>query len=111
MGDASVMTSSGERPRSVTVPSIVYTDQESAPASIKRSPTIRPAENAALAAPAVMTTAAPTEASAKPAIFPDVSRSPANAAITAVATGVIVGTMSAPSEAGASVSPTKTSAL
>src|SRR2546428_11793461 len=105
MGDASVMTSSGERPRSVTVPSIVYTDQESAPASIKRSPTIRPAENAALAAPAVMTTAAPTEASAKPAIFPDVSRSPANAAITAVASCLIVGDNIAPPEDRAHGSP------
>ena len=51
------------------------------------------------------------DARTKPAIFVELRRSPKNDAATAVRTGIVVGTMSAASDAGAIVSPTKTSAL
>ncbi len=50
-------------------------------------------------------------AAATPAILLRVRRSPRNVANRTVSTGFSVGTMSAPSEAGPSVRPTKTSAL
>src|SRR6267378_6621470 len=58
-----------------------------------------------------MTSAAPIDASANPPSFAAVRRSPMNDAARAVRTGMRVGTMSAPSDAGAIVRPTKTNAL
>ena len=58
-----------------------------------------------------MTTAAPPVARANPPTLAAVSRSPTKVAPIAVSTGIVVGTMSAASAAGAMVSATNTKAL
>jgi len=110
-GAAMVTMASGERVRNAIVPSTVYTAQQHAPSSMSRSPTSRRLDTSSPACPARITSAAPTEASAKPASFVAVRRSPMNEAARAVRTGMVVGTISAPSDAGAIVRPTKTNAL
>jgi putative YphP/YqiW family bacilliredoxin len=98
--------------RKLERPIVAYAAQHAAPASCMRSPRRRPRENPPpRPVPAPMTSAAPTAESANPPSFAGVSRSPTVVAKSAVNTGAIVGTMSAASDAGAMVSPTKTNAL
>src|SRR2546430_16015549 len=75
------------------------------------SPVSRLLDNSSPVCPEKVKRAAPVDASANPGSFVGVRRSPTNEAARAVRTGMVVGTMSAPSDAGAIVRPTKTNAL
>ena len=80
--------------------------QQMALPSSRRSPSRRVVEmSPPICWPPAMTTAAPTLATAKPSSFREVSCSWMSVAKSAVATGIVVGTISALSDAGVRRSP------